>query len=152
MKLTKENVYINLQGKSEAELTELYNFLESIGENQCLSLERLINENGGWDYFIWGRYNQWTLTVLKGSRKEVTIQQLKEILQPTETLQEKEKRLLKELEEVRKEIEESKIKVGDWVWSNFSKCYYKKTSRISDLEERKITNPELIKLLEQEIK
>lgn len=31
-----------------------------------------------------------------------------------ETLQEKEQRLLKELEEVRKEIEDSKIKVGDW--------------------------------------
>lgn len=31
-----------------------------------------------------------------------------------ETLQEKEQRLLKELEEVRKEIEDSKVKVGDW--------------------------------------
>ena len=31
-KLNKEDIYINLQGKSKGELTELWEFLESAGE------------------------------------------------------------------------------------------------------------------------
>lgn len=68
-----------------------------------------------------------------------------------ETLQEKEQRLLKELEKVRKEIEDSKIKKGDWVWNALNESYYKKTSGLYGIGERKITNQELIKLLEQEL-
>ena len=72
-----------------------------------------------------------------------------------ETLQEKEQRLLTELEEVRKEIEENKIKVNDWVIVNEEKLIFKASDY--DVQflgniHKKITNPELIKLLEQEIK
>lgn len=68
-----------------------------------------------------------------------------------ETLQEKEQRLLKELEVVRKEIEENKIKAGDWVWNALNESCYKKTSDLYGVGERKIINPELIKLLEEEL-
>lgn len=72
-----------------------------------------------------------------------------------ETLQEKEQRLLEELEEVRKEIEDSEIKVGNWVVVKETKEIFKVDEvDIEYLESyhEKITNPELIKLLEQEIK
>lgn len=83
-----------------------------------------------------------------------------------ETLQEKEQRLLKELEEVRKEIEEqNKPKVGDWCkfWDNDTDEFvigkYKNnifgihiSSGRTFLNCEKITNPQLIELLENEMK
>lgn len=48
--------------------------------------------------------------------------------------------------------EDSKIKKGEWVWNALNESYYKKTSGLYGVGERKITNPELIKLLEQENK
>ena len=45
MKLTKENIYINLQGKSKDELTELHDFLNSIGEKQYRTSLRGFLEN-----------------------------------------------------------------------------------------------------------
>lgn len=85
MKLTKEQIYINLQGKTKEELTDLWEFLNSAGEKQYLNLSRLINEIKGWDYFIFGRYEQWTLCVSKGNKQEVTIEQLKKIIKPMGT-------------------------------------------------------------------
>lgn len=86
----------------------------------------------------------------------------------TETLQEKEQRLLKELEDVRKEIEDSKIKVGDFIYFNNgstkgidkvinidSSSHYQYSTQFclyKQSEVKKITNPELIKLLEKYIK
>lgn len=71
-----------------------------------------------------------------------------------ETLQEKEQRLLKELEEVRKEIEENNIKVGDWVKHN-NNIVFKVEEDKYDLgvlneskEFKKITNTEIINYLE----
>lgn len=71
-----------------------------------------------------------------------------------ETLQEKEQRLLKELEEVRNEIEDSKIKVGDWVKNN-NNIVFKVEEDKYDLgvlneskEFKKITNTEIINCLE----
>lgn len=72
-----------------------------------------------------------------------------------EALQLKEQRLLKELEEVRKEIEDSKIKVGDWVVVKETKEIFKVDEvdiEYLDSQHEKITNPQLIELLEQEIK
>lgn len=71
-----------------------------------------------------------------------------------ETLQEKEQRLLKELEVVRKEIEDSKIKIGDWVVVKESKTIFKvKEINLKSIDSRykKITNPQLIELLENEV-
>lgn len=83
MKLTKENIYINLQGKSKEELTELYHFLKSIGEKQYRTSLRGFLEN----YKNYETYNfdrTWTFGwyVNSKNKQEVTIQQLKEILQP----------------------------------------------------------------------
>lgn len=72
-----------------------------------------------------------------------------------ETLQKKEQRLLKELEEVRKKIkEEYKPKVGDWATIYMTNTIFKvKESDLAyiDCRHRKITNPQLIELLENEI-
>lgn len=83
-----------------------------------------------------------------------------------ETLQEKEQRLLKELEEVRKKIEEqNKPKVGDWCkfWDDDTDEFligkfknkflgvYTSSGR-TFLNCEKITNPQLIELLENEMK
>lgn len=239
MKLTKENIYIDLRGKSNGELTELYNFLESVGEKhfrktlndfletnknyRCLHLccglwrgydddkvdektevsinqlkeilqpmenkgeqlreeakkrgythdnfKCLINRksNGTKNIENW-HYEEWADTLYSnslGNGGQVVYKDgvWAEILQPMETLQEKEQRLLKELEEVRKEIEDSKIKVGDWCkfWDNDKDEFiigkfqeeYEDTYVTSDTHFyncKKITNPQLIELLENEIK
>lgn len=72
-----------------------------------------------------------------------------------ETLQEKAIRLENELKEVKQQIEEeNKIKAGDWVVVKDTSTFFKvKGSSIKYLDSRheKITNPDLIKLLEQEV-
>ena len=82
MKLTKENIYINLQGKSKEELTNLYNFLESVGEKQYDILEDFLNDDDKWtDYEFYK--DEWVLSSDRISLKEktkVTIEQLKELL------------------------------------------------------------------------
>src|SRR5690606_37221556 len=89
MKLTKENVYINLRGKSKEELTDLYNFLKSIGEKLFRDdiewfLQYSILEGGlshlsyRFNYANWGNLKT-------NNKQEVTIKQLKEILQPVGT-------------------------------------------------------------------
>lgn len=79
-KLTKENIYINLKGKSNDELTELYGFLKSVGEKIYVSLLDMI-DNKYWNRFEFYE-NVWQLSRSKSNKQEVTIQQLKEILQP----------------------------------------------------------------------
>mgnify|MGYP003500868420 CR=1 FL=1 len=88
-KLNKEDIYVPLEGKSKVELAEL----EQI---TCLSNLR------HWNYIHFDtddNYNKWDvfdyLTSIK-NKAEVTIQQLKEILQPMET---KEEQLRKEAKE-----------------------------------------------------
>lgn len=114
--MKKEEIYINLQGKTKEELTYLWEFLDSAGEKQYDTLERFLNTNvEGWRVYLFGRLNQWTHSALS-TKTEVTIEQLKEIIKPMETLQEKAIRLENELNEVKQQIEEeNKPKVGDWV-------------------------------------
>nr|WP_317632978.1 hypothetical protein [uncultured Flavobacterium sp.] len=169
MKLTKENVYVDLKGRSKEELTELYNFLISVGEKPFRDKEWFLNYSNDDEKVGFSSVHFCGLGDLYKEKTKVTIQQLKEILQPTETLQEKEQRLLKELEEVRKEIEENKIKVGDVCkfWNDNKNSFVigvvqhvcentkLKYETIFDCQfpnAEKITNTELIKLLEQEIK
>lgn len=152
--LRKEDVYIRLEGMSKDELTELYwvlkNNNEPIFRNEIedfLLYTEDIVVFLDFDNTDWGSSD---LSVER-TKTEVTIQQLKEILQPMETLQQKEQRLLKELEEVRKEIEDSKIKVGDWVVSEKGIVMKVKSVPLI-MTWKKITNPQLIELLENEIK
>lgn len=84
MKLTKEQVYVNLQGKSEKELTELYWLLKN--NNQDLfhnDLPTFIEE-----YYKTNRFLEFYCGKWGGGsnlKTEVSIKQLKEILQPMET-------------------------------------------------------------------
>lgn len=166
MRLKKEDVYINLRGKSKEELTDLYNFLESVGEKQYDTLERFLNTNTkGWKFYLFGRLNQWTHSS-SSTKTEVTIDQLKEILKPN--LQTQLENAKKEVERIEKLIEEeNKPKAGDWCifWDNdksnlcISKLWYicHNTAEYHSPESHyknceKITNPELIKLLEDESK
>ena len=228
MKLTKENIYINLRGKSKEELTDLYNFLESVGEKQFREpLNDFLD-----DYNTWIAYefitDYWVLSSNNHSldkKTEVTIEQLKEILKPMEEvltlenvkvdcrgltgkeiikisdiiynkkgtrpeltangyivhghqpmrtiisyekfmelfgnkeiLEQQLKKAEAEVKRLKEAIEDSKIKIGDWVKYN-NNLVIKVEEDKHDLgvlneskEYKKITNPELIKLLEQEIK
>lgn len=239
MKLTKENIYVDLRGKSKEELTDLYNFLKSVGEKQFRdSLNDFLDS---WRIGTWIAYelttsNNWVLSSNEHSlskKTEVTIQQLKEILQPmgkftpiamkctqeqfeaiepklkglkieyitsfyyhnylinnlwkqeksisnifestkgeynrvvhetwneeiflkacgieVESLDQQLQKAKAEVERLEKEIEENKPKVGDWVYSTSSLCFYEKELARYQPHERKITNLELIKLLEQEM-
>lgn len=148
--LAKGNIYVPLEGYSEEELNELYNFLESINEPCEEYLKVLIKRNKTLEFWD----GIWFTDYSAGNKIPITIEQLKEILQPMETLQEKEQRLLKELEEVKKEIEENKIKAGDWVVNPLTNIVIKVTSLKTKCPDhyKKITNPQLIELLENEIK
>lgn len=86
MKLTKENIYVPLEGYSEEELTELYNFLESINEPCEDFLKILIKRNKTLEFWA----GMWFSDHSAVNKNPVTIQQLKEILQPMGTLREKE--------------------------------------------------------------
>ena len=60
-----------------------------------------------------------------------------------------------EVKRLKEAIEDIKIKVNDWVYIDNTKCFFKVSDgdfNHLDNRHRKITNPELIKLLEQEIK
>lgn len=237
MKLTKEQVYINLQGKTKEELMDLYWFLKNNKEKtSAFDLDNFIsryycNEN---QFGLSRKFNEWCCGSFP-TKKEITIDQLKQIIKPmgtftpiamkctqeqfeavkpklvglninnpdrfeicpylinnlsdtpffisnvfeldksvykrtvyeewneeiflkacgieVETLQEKAIRLENELKEVKQQIEEeNKPKVGDYVYNTDEELFYKKTFEVFNQYERKITNTELIKLLEQEIK
>lgn len=96
MKLTKENVYINLQGKTKEELTELYWLLKDSDEKMYRNeLEDFLLYKDDKTYFLDFDYNDWGSadSDIYITKTEVTIEQLKEILQPMEN---KEEQLRKE--------------------------------------------------------
>lgn len=84
MKLKKEEVYINLQGKSKEELTELYDFLESVGEITYRDdIEWFLEYTEEGCYFGYDGEDFCHIgTGCAKNKTEVTIEQLKEILQP----------------------------------------------------------------------
>lgn len=134
MKLTKEQVYIKLQGKTEEELTELYNFLESVGESNFDKLGCLIINNY-WKYLAlytgdWVMCND---AYIK-NKKEVTIEQLKEILKPMDN---KEQQLRKEAKERGYTHDNFKCLIGKniegiedidrWYYSKYDDALYSNT-------------------------
>lgn len=151
MKLRKEDVYINLQGKSEEELTELYNLVRynlwrDIDFRDNSSDTALFYNDGS---FIGSSIKEYEILSLT----EVTIQQLKEILQPEPTLQQQLEKAKAEVERLEKEIEDSKLKIGDWVFVKELNMFFKKSKLVSTYKnEVKVTSQQLITLLENECK
>lgn len=84
--MKKEDIYINLQGKSKEELTELYWLFKNNNEELYRdSLDLFLEYPKCYESFNFND-NEWcgnTNEKVK-NKKEVTIQQLKEILQPME--------------------------------------------------------------------
>lgn len=120
MKLTKENVYVNLRGKTKEELTDLWEFLDNAGEKQYDDKENFINDNY-YNILSLDEDNEWSLcletSIMLEDKKEVTIEQLKEILQPKDlTLEQQLQKAEAEVKRLKEAIEEeNKIKVGDLV-------------------------------------
>ena len=86
MKLTKENIYINLQGKSKEELTDLWEFLNSNGEKCYRDKDYFIEYQSTYRTLylycnLWRGYDDDKIYY----KTEVTIQQLKQIIKPMET-------------------------------------------------------------------
>lgn len=226
-KLTKENIYIDLRGKSKEELTDLYNFLESVGEKHFReTLNDFLANIKYFETYIFHK-DIWSLApyVYILNKTKVTIEQLKEILQPMETLkiedvmidctilnnnairliktifktkghgtryirkpfshgkdiimadcgnpdhkklisfakfkklfnnqtslQEQLEKAEAEVKRLKEAIEESKIKVGDWVKSDCNHIMKYYEWMVFSPNWKKITNPQLIELLENEIK
>lgn len=86
MKLTKEQVYINLQGKTKEELADLWNFLNKSGGNQFRETisDFLYNYNGWIAYEFSDDVWQFSSSQSLNGKTEVTIEQLKEIIKPME--------------------------------------------------------------------
>lgn len=88
MKLSKENVYINIKGKTKGELADLYNFLKSVGERQFrTALNDFLVNCSTWIAYELSTSDNWVLSSNQQSlskKTEVTIEQLKELLHPTE--------------------------------------------------------------------
>ena len=164
MKLKKENIYINLQGKSKEELTDLWEFLNSNGEINFSDLDTILEELEEFKYYEF-YINDWVSSVNIKDKKEVTIQQLKEILQPMDlTLEQQLEKAEAEVKRLKEAIEDSKIKVGDLVCyvsvhnkkvMLFGYCEGIKNNDIyigglnyESKQCKKITNAELINLLE----
>lgn len=87
MKLTKENVYVNLQGKTKEELTDLWEFLDNAGEKQYRdTINNFLDNYDGWIAYeftddVW----QFSSSRSLSGKNEVTIDQLKQIIKPMET-------------------------------------------------------------------
>lgn len=225
--MKKEEIYVNLKGKTKQELTDLWEFLTSNGEiisdNKEYFVETHLKYNSSfialgsdnaWKW--WGAYN----------KTEVTIEQLKEIIKlmktkftpiamkcnqeqfeaikpklllpifnisdfnldkyltnfydeskiisnvinisgkhsiyetwneeiflkacgiEVESLQQQLQKAEAEVKRLKEEI--NKPKAGDWIYDTTRGSFYKKITQGVYSEQRKITNPELIKLLENE--
>lgn len=172
MELKKEEVYIYLRGMSKEELTELYWLLRDCGEkmyrgdlNSFLGYpdtSELLNFYCN----VWCGYTDSYIP----NKTKVTLTELKNILQYTNTLQQQLEKAKSEVERIEKLIEEeSKPKVGDWgkFWddgNNGNKIISKLRNIYDDPFDRyeteieytfecfeKITNQKLIELLENEI-
>ena len=117
MKLKKENIYINLQGKSKEELTDLWEFLNSNGEKCYRDKDYFIEYQSTYRTLylycnLWRGYDDDKIYY----KTEVTIQQLKEILQPVDlTIEQQLQKAEAEVKRLKEAIEDSEIKVGDLV-------------------------------------
>lgn len=159
MDLTKENVYVSLIGKSREELTDLYKFLVGSGEIVYRDKYRFLGYIDLYYQYILLNNNSWCGSNSINNKTEVTIDQLKQIIKPMETLQQQLQNAEAEVKRLKSLIEEeNKIKIGDWALELHSNNIIKATEKSSILylnsKEycKKITNLELIKLLEKEIK
>lgn len=219
MKLSKEDVYIDLKGKSNEDRIEILNYLKSIKEETEVLIHKEIYRQNTLEFYN----DEWFTDESVWDKTEVTFEQLKEIMKPIkmtkrqeiieeakkrgythnnfkcligkiyngiknienwhyeivddslytntegnggnvvykggvwaeiikpmETLQEKEQRLLKELEEVRKEMEDGRIKEGDWVVINETETVFKVNNEdVPYIDDRhiKITDSVLLERL-----
>lgn len=88
MKLTKEDVYISLRGKTKEELTDLWELLDKAGEKQFReTINEFLDNYKEWISYEFHR-NIWILSsdrISLRNKQEVTIEQLKEIIKPMET-------------------------------------------------------------------
>lgn len=166
-KLTKENIYIDLRGKSKEELTDLWEFLNGVSErvyapNLHYFLEYSDKKDNVFHYNSGGHWMN-PLKEYVRDKTEVTIEQLKEILQPTKTLQQQLQKVEAEVKRLRSLIEEeNKPKVGDWamLWEDDEETpVFGLITDVTDFyltcngsweNGRKITNKQLIELLENE--
>lgn len=88
--MRKEEIYVNLQGKTKEELTDLWHFLTNNGEKPLRDLERFLEYSKyrtGDNFtlaFREGEYNDWINSHSHG-KTEVTIEQLKQIIKPMKT-------------------------------------------------------------------
>lgn len=122
MKLTKENVYIDLRGKSKEELTELYWLLKNNNEPLYRnSLDLFLKYPECYENLNFN-LDQWcgTSSVMFLGKTEITIEQLKEILQPMENKQ----------EQLRKEA-----KIRGYTHDNFKSLINTKSIGIEDIDE-----------------
>ena len=154
MKLTKKNIYINLQGKSKEELTDLWEFLNSNGEKCYRDKDYFIEYQSTYRTLylycnLWRGYDDDKVY----GKTEVTIQQLKEILQPVDlTIEQQLQKAEAEVKRLKEAIEEeNNIKIGDWVVNKYGVLW-----RYSELDSKhlltKITDQELINKLNELIK
>lgn len=166
MKLKKEDVYIDLRGKSKEELTDLWRFLDNAGEKLFRDdLDDFLTHSIIWRFLEFD-YTSWCFSDSK-KNTEVTIEQLKDILKPN--LQKQLENAKKYVERIEKLImEENSSKIGEWCrfWDDDKSdlcigrlrfiydthTYKYLTSNVKFENCEKITNPELIKLLEDESK
>lgn len=116
MKLTKENVYINLQGKSKEELTDLYDFLKINNEPIHRTKERFLE----YDNYYLSFFGKWQQMFIIHNEVEVTIEQLKKIIKPMEN----------KGEQLRKEAKER-----GYTHDNFKCLIYKKSKGIGDIDK-----------------
>lgn len=163
MKLRKEDIYVNLQGKSEEELKELYNLCNNdVGFAFAFdNIKEFIRGSREHKFLVLSNVSGWWVHSNSERRAEKTIQQLKEILQPKPTLQQQLEKAKAEVERLEKEVKkQNEIKPGDWVRGSISgDKQLLKMNNTHDLEYinnqscyTKITNQQLITLLENECK
>lgn len=83
--MKKGEIYVNLQGKTKEELTDLWEFLNDSGESNYSMLDEFIS-NTYWDYLALDT-GDWALCKKSYTinKHEVTIEQLKQIIKPMET-------------------------------------------------------------------
>lgn len=90
--MKKQEIYVNLQGKTKEERAELWEFLDNAGEKQYDDKKNFINDNY-YNILSLDEDNEWSLcletSIMLEDKKEVTIDQLKQIIKPMGTLEQK---------------------------------------------------------------
>lgn len=89
MKLTKENIYIDLRGKSKEELTDIQSVLIMFNEPTYRKDFETYYNSDSYNYLEFYDCEWLGSRTITETKQEVTIEQLKEILQPMETLEQK---------------------------------------------------------------